>query len=260
MSLDVSTIDLKFKRADKHFLDFKAALGFGSNPKESPYSAAFELKDNGTVEFSTDAPIPGPEFSIILGDGIHQLRSCLDHLVCLAAMRRHARSICEDSKLSFPITKNSADFDNIWQVQKGVLSRNVGADAFGLIQDAQPYKRNRLHPARDPLYILSKLDNIDKHRIVIIFNQALTSAGFLHQEGLKTPFDVTQKVKPGTQVLDFGITLIPDKPVAVEFHKLSQFITLAETDGICDGERVFPLIRDMQRAVAEVISDFAGLT
>jgi hypothetical protein len=43
---------------------------------------------------------------------------------------------------------------------------------------------------RDPIYILGQLDNIDKHRLVLAFNQKLTASGYIHQDGEKRAFDV----------------------------------------------------------------------
>jgi len=247
------------ERAEKHVTDFKTAIGIGPEAKNSVRASGIHLQRDGTLKYSTDTPEPGAQESIILGDAIHQLRSALDHLICAFVMRKHPRKICEDAKIAFPVTKSSSDFKAIRRISKGEWQALMGADVFALVEASQPYQRNPTHPTADPLYILSQLDNIDKHRIVIVFNQALATSGFVHQEGIATPFKATQPVKAGDQVLDLGVRLIPDKPVAYQMDNLTPHVTFAETDGICDGESVFPLFRDMQHAVTAIVADFAKL-
>jgi hypothetical protein len=253
MSTVLDTLRLKIERADAHLGELKAALGIGPKAVGGPHSHGIGLEDDWTLQYSTDVPIPGPDCGIIVGEALHQFRSVLDHLICALAMRKQPRSVCERFKLQFPIYKDLIDFCANPLVSQGRMQCLLGAREFRFIEESQPYERNRIDPASDPLYILSKLDNVDKHRLVLVFDQRLNISGFFESAAGIAPFtNVHQPVKPGTQVLDVGRPL-PNPPFAVHVEDLAPFIVFTETDGICDGKAVFPLLRAMQGIVVTIL-------
>lgn len=255
MNNPAETLRLKIHRANAHVDDLKAALGIGPKAIGPAHTHGIGLQDDGTLHYSTDIPIPGTDCGIIFGDAIHQLRAVLDHLICALASRHRDRSICEKLRLQFPIHKDLIDFCADRLVSQGTLKCILGSSEFSQIEESQPYKRQPINPTSDPLYILSKLDNIDKHRVVLVFDQRLHMSGFFeNSEGLH-PFKIHQPVKPGTQVLDFSGAL-PQPPFGVHVNDLTPFIVLSETDGVCDGRQVFALFRDMESAVVKVIDRF----
>ena len=208
----------KLDRAEVHFDDFKSTLGFGANPKGPPTTSGLHLQPDGTLKYSTTAPEPGTKDGIVLGEALHHLRTCLDHLVYALVARKHDPAICVKEKILFPLFKDANDFladRRIGPNRDRVLPTLVGQDEFTAIESAQPYKRNPASPTSDPLYVLAQLNNIDKHRIVLIFNQTLSLSGHVDQGGTITPFARgKQPVKPGTQVLDIGGPL-PQPPFGV---------------------------------------------
>jgi hypothetical protein len=127
MAVELDIVRLKVARAEKHFEDFKAEVGVGANAKKVPNAAYTSVHQvEGKLVYTSIAPVPSSEARIILGDSIHQLRSALDHMVCALAMRKNARSVCEDAKLQFPIVKSARDFGADWRVSKGVYEQLLG--------------------------------------------------------------------------------------------------------------------------------------
>lgn len=248
-------IRLKVERANKHFNDFKAAINVGVGAKRPTYAQGIQLQDDWTLHYSTDLPAPGSEEGLMLGDAIHQLRTSLDHLIH-ALVAREGRSISDKFTPLFPIHKDLIDFCANHQVSSGRLRCLVGAEPFKAIEESQPYKRDPLQPAAHPLYVLGQLDNIDKHRIILVLDQRLNFSGHIEKDGTITSFhNRTQPVKAGTQVLDFGRSL-PNPPFGVQVDEMSPSIVIQDTNGVCDGKRIVALFRDMRSAVNETLDRF----
>jgi hypothetical protein len=90
------------------------------------------------------------DFSLILGDALHNTRSALDHLMWqLASPAKRGR------KTYFPIFSDAATC-KATDIGK---EQFVSANAAKRIKDAEPYKRGK----GNDLWILNKLDIADKH-------------------------------------------------------------------------------------------------
>jgi hypothetical protein len=136
-----------------------------------PYAVSHEFKPeppNGqwTSRFVIERPIP-LALSVIMGDALHNLRSCLDHLVgCF--VERHGGAI--SSHHTFPILHSKKQFEG--KVEKARRKGDRGGPLYGipnpgpewaLIEESQPYHHgdaSREHP----LAVLNEMVNIDKHR------------------------------------------------------------------------------------------------
>jgi hypothetical protein len=96
-------------------------------------------------------------------DCIHNLRACLDNLVYRMAVLNMARIggtvPDDDRKMAFPICLSKNDWD---QKHRQALNY-TSSDGKAFIKGLQPYMRTQ-PPESDPLWLLSELDNIDKHR------------------------------------------------------------------------------------------------
>ncbi len=107
-------------------------------------------------------------WGIILGDAVHNLRAALDHV----AWQLAASLTRPPDHTEFPIFHDSELFhatDKKGHPTHGSgLGKIIGlrTDSKALVERAQPYHRG--HEAHlHPLWVLSRLDNVDKHRIVI---------------------------------------------------------------------------------------------
>jgi hypothetical protein len=140
----------------------------------SPYAARRIVENDGRDHiFVWDKYVEPPDdFGLIAGDAIHNLRSSLDHLaVALAVSGADAQGVSittnEVSRIQFPIVLAESDFNE--QIKRGRL-KYVAKAAEGFIEGFQPYRMTPAAPEWSNLYVLSELDNADKHRL-------LTTAG-----------------------------------------------------------------------------------
>ena len=116
-----------------------------------------------------------PQWSVVVGEVIHDLRSALDQLVCALALlsdRARGETFCEDEKTSFPIllygprsrSRPRSSSRPKWSSQR---LRYLRRSLRTRIQGLQPYKRRDLGP-KSPLWLLSEMNNADKHRYIQI--------------------------------------------------------------------------------------------
>jgi hypothetical protein len=109
--------------------------------------------------------IPPPlEFSIIVGEIAHNLRSALDQLFCelVIAHKNGTISDCNDPGVSFPIyTAGPTARRHCFPTSK--LSKQIGASWTARLAARQPYKRGNGH-RRNVLWHLREMNDFDKHR------------------------------------------------------------------------------------------------
>lgn len=108
-------------------------------------------------------------WSLVCGDAMHNLRSALDHLIrqlVLAGGNEPGRWN------SFPLYTDPKNFNN--DVRNRKKKRGPGplegidprGQAWTAIEQAQPYHSS--YPPGDPLAMLKTLDDMDKHRTLIV--------------------------------------------------------------------------------------------
>jgi hypothetical protein len=154
----------KLAWARKHLETFKQAVGAFAN--DSPYrTAAQDEPETGdrVWRIFRNKPLP-PDWPLVVGDVVHNLRSALDNLVYLIAQRNTPRDLTEDEakRLEFLIFDSDT---NYLKTQKRCLSLLPTA-AQTEIEGLQPYKRT--NPANDTLSLLNRLSNVDKHRHLVV--------------------------------------------------------------------------------------------
>ena len=123
---------------------------------------------------------------------------------------------------------------------------------FAAIQATQPYQRRSDAPEEDPLWILSALDNIDKHRTILVVDPRRMTKRKL--------VDGTTEVIKQPLVVDARGASFPlptPRPVGeVEAEETSLTLVLAETGLACDNKIVFGVWRELVENVKGVISEF----
>ncbi|MGZ4363405.1 MAG: hypothetical protein ACXVFF_14335 [Gaiellaceae bacterium] len=97
---------------------------------------------------------PKPEWPLLAGEAVHNLRGALDHAVYALTPPKY-RGGCQ-----FPIFSDPCEF----QVKGRPMIRGIPTPIATLIEAAQPYKRLPPRPALDPLAVLNSFSNRDKHR------------------------------------------------------------------------------------------------
>nr|WP_299031110.1 hypothetical protein [uncultured Tenacibaculum sp.] len=163
-------IELKLKRAVEHInkilVDFEKWTSINTIDCKCEFLP--EKKGFKIIVDNTHELVKVEEWELGFGDSIHNLRSLLDNLVYLLALKV-SNPPEKPNKLKFPIYKNEHDFISQTKQLLIQLPDSV-SDKLKLIQ---PFQREREDvegtPQDDPLYILNSISNIDKHRVPLEF-------------------------------------------------------------------------------------------
>jgi hypothetical protein len=159
----------------------------------------------------------------VIGDAVHNIRSALDHLVYELAppeVRRRRRT-------QFPIFMTEAGFRNqgLQQID------GITGDERTLIEKVQPYNASD-PPNDDPLAVLNRLSNLDKHRLLVPVIAAVSDTGvWVGSDNAEVNFTFIEPgaVEDGTKIVAFTTApKDPTQPMAV--HPQSGLeIQLADT-------------------------------
>lgn len=101
-------------------------------------------------------------WSLMTGDILFNLRCALDHLIYFLAARDSAIDPPKNArKLMFPVSNTPDAFESA--IGRGQIT-GLNADDENIIREFQPFVTHPGAPESSPLYLLSELNNIDKHR------------------------------------------------------------------------------------------------
>jgi hypothetical protein len=148
---------------------------------------------------------PLEKWASLAGESVHAMRSALDHTANALVPPKHR----ESSRVEFPIAKDQSWFDE----HASTKLPGVGKEVFAEVEAAQPYNGQG---AADPLWVLSRLDIIDKHRRLNVVSAALHATSWDVQGG--NVVDVEPNFGPfidGTAVIRFRMVPDPGSPMHV---------------------------------------------
>jgi hypothetical protein len=161
MTIRFASARLKLKRAQRHIAELKESIHRFLN--ENPHS--FEIKKDADGNFGISA-LPGrevpAEFSPIIGDAFHNLRSALDHLAAeLVRMNGHRPT----RYTGFPMGDTKASFDG-YVAEKLKGASNV---MLAIVRAVEPYERKTVGNYGDGVELewLSHMDIKDKHLLLL---------------------------------------------------------------------------------------------
>jgi len=168
----------------------------------NPFEIVREVNRDGTqyVYSVRETARPPLRLSLIAGDFLHNLRSCLDHLVWQMAGRPMGTKA---QRVEFPIFDDPTDYSKA--VQKKL--RGVPARAKAAIERLQPYHASGAPFSFGPplLSALYHLSNFEKHRhIPIVGVQPGHVYGTFEEMPLEQEFRANVVVKDGTEVARFA--------------------------------------------------------
>lgn len=161
--LDLSGVLLKLERAEAHIEEVrqKTVAFREGNPPPFGFRSDETPRPDKSIDYVLYAVIREPPLRAlapIIGDAIHNIRSALDHLVYELAPRRARKA----RKSQFPIFTDECEF----KVRSPPMIKGITGDERTLIERVQPYIASN-PPRHDPLAILNKLSNLDKHRLLV---------------------------------------------------------------------------------------------
>jgi hypothetical protein len=157
-------IVIKVERAKEHLRILEAELR--SYLSSTPYVIGTKRdQESGRLIYFLASVQPTPlRVSAILGDTIHNLRSALDHLAFQLVWVGKGKA--PSSHVYFPI----ADDRPKYLEQRRRQMKGADPSAIAAVDALAPYKGGN-----DLLWKLHKLDNVDKHRVLITAGSAFRS-------------------------------------------------------------------------------------
>jgi hypothetical protein len=176
----------KLDRAKTHFQALNRSIGAFKRSKTHDFIVTKFDPDTGekVVHLKILKEPKNPEWGLLLGDMLHNLRSALDHLVWQLVLLSGEKPRRQNQ---FPIIRTKAEYweatRNRSESARDRMLVGVSEDHRTFIDLVQPFNA-RDEPEGTSLAILSWLSNADKHRVV--------HAGFvLTEEPSPELFDVT---------------------------------------------------------------------
>jgi hypothetical protein len=155
----------KLKRSHESILNLHLEIGaFFEGGKYPVIPDANSKEWQEALDYHRDLTIPR-RFSVLSGEIIHHLRTCLDHIVWHFSSS-HYRIEAENA-IEFPVFREEPlTKDKISRYErkvKGVTKPEI----LELIRKSQPYNRGG-DPENDPICIVHDMDRFDKHRELVI--------------------------------------------------------------------------------------------
>jgi hypothetical protein len=253
----------KIGRGKDHLMQLHAAMDSWELAESKDHSVAVEFHyERQSLDIRTNKPKPiDPSWPLIIGDVVHNLRSALDHLACqLAILNGNPLTCCE--KTVFPVSETESFFRDI----KHKIEPFVSAEAFEVIKECQPYYAAQLQgqvATNHTLWILHKLDIIDKHRVLIVVAKQIRPAVFraiLGNQAVDLPIErrFWQPLEDGAHLARLNFI---DFPYEVEGKMRVELLTevkiqLANTELVCDGVNVEDALLPIVRFVTDIVDTF----
>ena len=218
----IRSVDLKLARAQTQTNTIAEQISAWT--ADNPVTVRSELRE-GRMGFRLifegfAKPPPLDNWGILIGECVHNLRSSLDNLA-FALSRLHCDPPESPTAIRFPICQKRSRFR---KSRQGNLDQ-MPPVAASRIEKLQPFQRERSDvegtPDSDPLVLLQRLSNDDKHRVPSVVVPVPTeirhecSVEFYSEEDAKA--DDPPYVAPWFDVLSPSVVLLEQKtnrPVA----------------------------------------------
>ncbi len=144
----------KIKRAEHHVRELNASFEGVREGNSDIIVGQAHLSGSGKL-FKANLPIIQC-WGAMIGDCVHNLRTCLDYIVCEAVLlnKRQVRK----GKTGFPIAPSRKKFETKTVGKIKGTSQKMGQ----LVRRLKPYKGGI-----EPFWIIGELDNTDKHQMIV---------------------------------------------------------------------------------------------
>jgi hypothetical protein len=254
---ELEGVRLKLSRAVDQFHDLDVAVDelFRLNSKQAGHE--FDDKGDIIIKLSYQPPLD-PRFALVVGDCIHNTRSALDHLVAQLAILNSAPAKAIE-KTAFPVCLTNEQFKE--QTRRKVAPY-ITREAFTEIESLQPYKTG--DKEKDILWILSQLDIIDKHRVLIVAKHKIRVVSMKAVLGDKELFSGNlnndapwKSAENGAEIIRLRLTPNPPSPMKMHVEMGTEGTIQIEKTGLCcDGQNLGVVLRDCINYVSRIIDHF----
>lgn len=186
---------------------------------------------------------PTPRVGLLVGDVVHSIRAALDNLVWGFARLQHDPP--KNPRLAFPIFKDFTGKRG-WQAtgQDAALRASLPRVVADAVRDIQPWKVSKSDPTQDPLWVLDRLWNDDKHRSFVTTGSAggMSEIFMRHvsAQGFNGPWIQYGAFESGEIVGGFGYT--PNTKAEVDAEAKFAFDIALPKEGPTFGAPAVPLL------------------
>ena len=250
----------KIQRAGHHLREIDEAIGQLWAAERDSTSGAFpghKMDEQHLIVYRPHSAPLDPSFALMVGDFIHNVRSALDHLVFQLAQLHGAPAAAAD-KTTFPVCLTKKAFDNI---SKSKLVPFISPAALAEIEKFQPYSTGDAE--QDVLWVLSKLDIIDKHRLLIVTKSKVRPTRFTftaptgHQASAELPEMEWKPADAGTELIRFDLsgTALPAGEMKVNITT-AMTVQIENSGLVCDGMIVQAVLADSIQHTVNTIDHF----
>jgi len=169
-------VDLKIGRAKRKLADLDERIKTAFAPNLYRISSEFDSEIAEQVYSVHDLPAIDPEWALEIGEVLYQLRSALDHLAW-QLVELNGSSPSEQTQ--FPIRDSPNDKNGQRLPLQTLLPQVKDAQILKPIDECQPYNAgdgtdHTIQKARTtPLWHLKALNNVDKHRLLLVVVSAV---------------------------------------------------------------------------------------
>jgi hypothetical protein len=255
-------VEEKIKRAKKHIQDLDVAVKAFFATKPYVVEAKRDSKTRRPIYYLSSVRDVPPEIAVIAGDTVQSLRSALDHLAYQLVLVGTGQP-GPFFYVYFPI------FDSAEKYEAGKLGQVKGMrkDAIDAIDAIKPY-----NGGNDTLWRLHRLNQIDKHRLLIAAGSTFESVDIggdmikLLEKAAGEPLgdfsEFSLHIRPADKMfpLKAGDELFIGAPDdEVDKNKQFTFQVSLNESGIVENEPILRALQDMIDLVDGLIPAFGVL-
>jgi hypothetical protein len=156
-------VRLKVGRAREHITDLDRRIHnfFAGPPNPYPILKSIDAETGDTVfKLGSCAPVPR-DFPLLIGDALQNLRTALDHLVWQLIISNG--EVPDERNSQFPMNKSADEY----KASSPRKIKGVAPEVANMIDKLRPYGGGN-----EDLYGLHLLNNVDKHRLLLMCGAA----------------------------------------------------------------------------------------
>jgi hypothetical protein len=249
-------ITLKIKRAKEHIADLDREIRRFLETKPYKVGTKRDPATRKLIYYLSSVQCTPDSLPLIAGDAVQNLMSALDHLAYQLVMSDTGGNPPNPNWIYFPIADDAAKYE---AKKKGKIE---GADqkTFDAIDALKPYKGGN-----DLLWILYRLNNVEKHRLLITVGSMFQSVDLgAHISGMmKKAFPgkdfptISAFFKPADVLfpLKEGDELLIDAPDAEVNEKMEfRFNVALNEPGIIEGKPLLETLHQLTALVEGIVT------
>lgn len=251
-------VRVKLNRAKRHAEELRAAVGqLDIVATKSIVGTPSDSDPSVLVYRVTEIPDINPKVSAIAGDLLHNLRTALDHVAWQLVLLDGGEP---NETTTFPLVETATNKDGTPRaplvVKPGINDPQIMAAVAAMQPIAEAQHGH--DPATDALGIIGRLNNIDKHRLLLTVVHALDRdlpAYWGQSESDPSPTCKFNLAALATNDVVATFDFAGAQPPAMFDPHLKLTVTLAETDGNwAQGLSIVDVLDGLRQTVARELN------